>query len=264
MEQNILSEGCRDPVVVWPKTQRASILVDGHNRLKICQKHGLPYKVKKINFSSIDAVKDWMVDNQLGRRNLNPDQLSYYRGMKYISARQVKGGYKNILSKGKNELSTSEILAEHFKVSESTIKRDAKFAEGVNIIGKNNPKLKFRILSGQSKVKKTDIQILIEHKGADKLTFKNEADLFNKANRIRNEILDDVEKKIRDIQNKQVQEAHAILAEKEPFFLDRDDRLRKIKGMIVSAVNKAITGRDASGIKELKKLIDRLEQEIIM
>jgi hypothetical protein len=263
LEQNILNEGCRDPLVLWQRSDGTNILVDGHNRLKICQKHDLPYKVKKISFADIDEVKDWMVDNQLGRRNLNPDQLSYYRGIKYLSARQDKGGYKNVLLKGQREFSTSELLAEQFKVSESTIKRDAKFAEGVNIIGKSNPKLKLQILSGVSKVKKTDIQVLTTHKDPDKLTFKNEADLSNKAKQIRDEILDDVEKKIKNINDKKVREAQAILAEKEPVFLDRDDRLKKIKGMIVSAINKAINEKNISAIKDLKRLIDKLEQEIV-
>jgi hypothetical protein len=262
LEQNILKAGCRDPLVLWQRSDGANILVDGHNRLKICLKHDLPYKVKKVSFADLDEVKDWMVDNQLGRRNLNPDQLSYYRGVKYLSARQDKGGYKNVLLKGQSELSTSEFLADQFKVSESTIKRDAKFAEGINIIGKSNPKLKFHILSGESKVKKTDVQVLTEHKSPDNLTFRNEADLFNKAKRIRDEIFDSVEKNIRDIRDKKIHAAQSTLAEKEPAFLERGDRLKKIKGMIVSSINKAINERDVSAIKELKKLIDRLEQEL--
>lgn len=262
LEQNILSQGCRDPLVVWQRPDGSNVLVDGHNRLKICQKHDLPYKIKKVHFADMGEVKDWMVDNQLGRRNLNPDQMSYYRGVKYLALKNSKGGYKNVLSKGQNELSTSEMLAEQFKVSESTIKRDAKFAEGVDIIGKSNARLKFQILSGQSKVKKSDIQVLTEHKDPDRLTFKNEADLFNKAKVIRDEILDDVESKIKDVHKKKIETARAVLAEKEPVFLDRDDRLKKIKGMIVSAINKAINEKDTGAIKELKKLIDRLEKEL--
>src|SRR5687767_12605721 len=169
LEQNILAEGCRDPLVIWKKSDNKLILVDGHNRLEICQKHNLPYKIKKIDFSNIDEAKAWMVDNQLGRRNLTTDQLSYYRGIKYLSLKKNKGGYKQVLSKGQNELLTSEVLSEQFKVSESTIKRDAKFAEGLEIIGRSNPELKRAILAGESKVKKADIQILAESKVSDKL-----------------------------------------------------------------------------------------------
>mgnify|MGYP002336488951 CR=1 FL=1 len=77
-----------------------------------------------------------MVDNQIGRRNLTADQMSYYRGLKYLALKKAKGGYENIKSKGKTEISTSKFLSEQFNVSESTIKRDARFAEGLNTIRK--------------------------------------------------------------------------------------------------------------------------------
>jgi len=262
LEQSIIKEGCRDCLVIWQRPDGTNILVDGHNRLKICLKHGLPYAVRRLSFDSIDDAKDWMVDNQLGRRNLSPDQLSYYRGVKYLSARRAKGGYKNIQSKGQNDLSTADVLAEQFKVSSSTIKRDAKFAAGVDIIAKSNPQLKLQILSGLTSVKKADIQILTEHKDPAKLTIKNEADLHNKARQLREEIIDDVERKVKDIYNKKISEAQATLLESDPVFLKREDRLRKIKGMIVSSINKAISERDVAAIKVLKNLIESLEREI--
>ncbi|MBT1695427.1 ParB N-terminal domain-containing protein [Fulvivirgaceae bacterium PWU4] len=262
LEQSILSDGCRDPLIVWQKPDGTNILVDGHNRLKICQKHGLPYKIKKLGFSDMDQVKDWMLDNQMGRRNLTPDQMSYYRGVKYLSIKQAKGGYKNIQSKGQSGLSTSEVLAGQFKVSESTIKRDAKFAEGVEIIGKSNPSLKLQILSGESKIKKADIRILTEHKESDKLTFRNEADLFNKAKRIRDEILDEVEQDVKRIKAQKITKAQETLKSLEPAFLNKEDRMKKIKASIVSVINRAINDKDVTAIKELKKLIERLEGEL--
>jgi ParB-like chromosome segregation protein Spo0J len=261
LEQSILKDGCRDPLVVWPK-DGGIILVDGHNRYRICQKHGVSFKIRKIHFFDLEEVKVWMVDNQLGRRNLNPDQLSYYRGVKYLTLKKSKGGYTNVLSKGQNELSTTQVLARHFNVSESTIKRDAKFAAGLNAIGRSNPKLKARILSGESNVKKSDIQVLAEYKVSSKLKIVNEADIHNKAKKIRDEILNDVEKRVADIQDARIRKAKLTLEESEPIFLKRDDRLRKIKGMILSAINTAIQEENVDSIKELKRLIGRLEHEL--
>ena len=65
LEQNILSQGCRDPIALW-----RGIIVDGHNRYEICTKHGLPYETVKLRFASKDAAKLWVLENQLGRRNL--------------------------------------------------------------------------------------------------------------------------------------------------------------------------------------------------
>ena len=45
-------------------------------------------------------------------------------------------------------------------------------------------------------------------------------------------------------------------------FLDKDDRLKRIKGMILSAINKAINDKDAKAMKELKKLVEKLEGEL--
>ena len=65
LEQNILAQGCRDPIAHW-----RGIIVDGHNRHSICTKHGLPYETVKLRFPSRDAAKIWVLENQLGRRNL--------------------------------------------------------------------------------------------------------------------------------------------------------------------------------------------------
>ena len=69
LEDSILSEGCRDALVVWGDT-----LVDGHNRYKICKKHNLPFKTIQKEFSSRDEVLLWILNNQLSRRNLNDFQ----------------------------------------------------------------------------------------------------------------------------------------------------------------------------------------------
>ena len=69
LEASIIAEGCRDALIVWK-----DILVDGHNRFKICTEHGIAFQVLQKEFSDRDAVKLWMLGNQLGRRNLNDFQ----------------------------------------------------------------------------------------------------------------------------------------------------------------------------------------------
>lgn len=262
LDQSISQDGCRDSLIVWEKTKSENVLVDGHNRYKICSGKGISFEIKKVKFSGIEEVKAWMIDNQLGRRNLNPDQLSYYRGLKYLSLKKNKGGYINVKSKGQNELSTSELLADQFKVSESTIKRDSKFAEGLDIIGGSNLELKRKILSGEIKVKKSDIQILSDSEDPSSVVIKNEADLGNKAKILKDLVLDEVENSIKRIENEKIEKAKEILNKTEPLFVERDQRLIRIKGMILSAINKAINDRNIGAIQELKNLIERLEHEL--
>jgi hypothetical protein len=261
LERNILQEGCREPLIVWQRNNQL-VLVDGHNRYKICRKHNIPFKIKKQNFTNIGEVKLWMVENQMGRRNLTPDQMSYYRGVRYLAIKKKKGGYDNVKSKGQNDTSTSEFLSNVFNVSESTVKRDAKYAEGLNLLGNSNPRLKTKILTGEAKVKKSDIQVLVNANNPEKLVIKNEADLHNKAKIINDQILGEVEARIKKIEKEKVEKNQAVLEDLEPAFLDREDRLRKIKGQIISAINRAIHEKDANSIKELKKLIDRLADEL--
>jgi hypothetical protein len=69
LEVNLSAEGCRDPLVTWRGT-----LLDGHNRLEICTRLGVPYKTSNIELPNREAAKLWIETNQVGRRNLTADQ----------------------------------------------------------------------------------------------------------------------------------------------------------------------------------------------
>jgi N6-adenosine-specific RNA methylase IME4 len=69
LEQSIKAEGCRDPLVVWN-----GILLDGHNRKRICDKLGTAYQTRNIDLPDLLAAKIWIRENQSGRRNLTDDQ----------------------------------------------------------------------------------------------------------------------------------------------------------------------------------------------
>ena len=65
LEANLVSDGCRDPLVVWGET-----LIDGHNRYEICTRLGLAYKTVQKEFESRAHARVWMRNLQAGRRNL--------------------------------------------------------------------------------------------------------------------------------------------------------------------------------------------------
>jgi hypothetical protein len=69
LEASVVAEGCRDALVLWDDT-----LIDGHNRYDICTKHGIKYQTVQKSFDSRDAVKAWILRNQLARRNLTAFQ----------------------------------------------------------------------------------------------------------------------------------------------------------------------------------------------
>ena len=135
LEANILADGCRDPLVAWGNT-----LIDGHNRHEICTKHGLPFKVISRDFPGREAAMDWMDANQLGRRNITPDQFTLLLGRRYNRAKQKLGGQ---LPKGVDQIeppvSTAEKLATEHGVSPATVKRAGQYAEAVEIVEKAVP-----------------------------------------------------------------------------------------------------------------------------
>ena len=81
LERSLLAEGCRDALVLW-----GDILVDGHNRYGICQKHGLPFQtVQNPRFQSMEDVHLWMIDQHLGRRSLS----DFQRGVLALRKREI-------------------------------------------------------------------------------------------------------------------------------------------------------------------------------
>jgi hypothetical protein len=72
LRENIRRDGLLEPLTLW--AERSGTIVDGHNRYAICQELGIGFKTKALSFSSIDAVKLWVLEHQIGRRNLTDSQ----------------------------------------------------------------------------------------------------------------------------------------------------------------------------------------------
>lgn len=180
LEENLKKDGCRDPLVVWPLPEFETenyegdmvvvlwedaqlchetdkpfrvwreadlteedwpcVLIDGHNRYEICTRLGIHFEIVEIEFNNRDEAADWIDANQLGRRNLHPDQMSLLRGRRYNRTKKAVGEHKgNQHTKMENHqndgIPTAERLAQQHGVSKATIERDGKFAEAVEVLG---------------------------------------------------------------------------------------------------------------------------------
>ena len=166
LKANILSNGCQDSLKIWQTTQKIInsdsatneeqfVLIDGHNRYKICTENNVSFAVSIMKFQSLDDVISWMIDLQLGRRNMSLNEISYYRGLKYNQEKKIEKT-DNFSSTG-TSLKTSQKLAEQYGINEKTIRRDAEFAKGVESLSQE---LKRDFLSGNVKVTKKDIEEL--------------------------------------------------------------------------------------------------------
>ena len=67
LEESIKRDGCQDSIKTWHGT-----IVDGYTRYDICHRHGIPFAVEEMDFTDEDEAYLWIIQNQLGRRNLLP------------------------------------------------------------------------------------------------------------------------------------------------------------------------------------------------
>lgn len=65
LKQNIVADGCREPIVVWDGT-----IIDGHNRYRICTETGIEFQTVDKQLEDEDDAVKWIILNQFGRRNL--------------------------------------------------------------------------------------------------------------------------------------------------------------------------------------------------
>jgi hypothetical protein len=135
LEANIVAHGrARDPLVAWLAADDTYILLDGHNRLEICTRLGLPFSVAEARFDTRDEAADWIDRNQLGRRNLSIAGRKILLGRVYARAKKSDhdGGKGKKRSGGQNahhSEKTSQRIAREHGVDEKTVRRAAKFQQ---------------------------------------------------------------------------------------------------------------------------------------
>jgi len=162
LEDDILIYGCMNPLVLWN-----GILIDGHNRYNIIQKHDLPFNTVSLEFDSRDEVMAWMIKHQIDRRNLTPMQLTYFRGLHYNLEKKIHGGAERFPQnhpRGQNvplEGSTANRLSEQYRVTPRTIKRDGQIADVIIAIGKESIDAKTDILSGKTPISRKQLREMI-------------------------------------------------------------------------------------------------------
>ena len=71
LERDILENGCYTPIIV----NENMVILDGHNRFRICEKHGLSFRMLVFSFADLLEAKQWALDTQKGRRNLDKWKL---------------------------------------------------------------------------------------------------------------------------------------------------------------------------------------------
>jgi N6-adenosine-specific RNA methylase IME4 len=137
LETNLLADGCRDPLVTWN-----GVLLDGHNRFDICQRHKLPFNTVEMEFADEDAACDWIDANQLGRRNLTPDQRANILGRRVVRAERKQGERTDLTpcpSGTKSKRDTIGEIAKDKGVSRRTAYRAANRYKAIEKLAETAP-----------------------------------------------------------------------------------------------------------------------------
>lgn len=162
LEENILEEGLvLMPLIVWNNT-----IVDGHNRYRIALEHpGIEFRVHEKHFNSKYEALSWICKNQLGRRNLTPQQKKYLIGQRYKAEKQIHGGdRKSEQAKSSSQngnlispLKTCDRIAEETNTSKNYVIRAEHFSDGIDAAEEVLPGIKNDLLLGKYKPKEADV-----------------------------------------------------------------------------------------------------------
>ena len=178
LEANILEDGCLAPIVTWN-----GIIVDGHNRYEICTKHNIPYSIEEKYFECREEAVAWICANQLGRRNLSEETRKFLIGLQYENEKIVNEK-KNALGinqySQKQDISpeeeeklissrsrTAARIADTYHISRATVEKYANYTRALETIGKKEPKLVPKILSGRYKVSHNGVVELAKLSASD-------------------------------------------------------------------------------------------------
>lgn len=160
LERDVLADGkFTDPLIVW---KHQNTLLDGHRRFKLMTKHPslkAPPPVV-MDFESRQEAHDWIIRHQLSKRNVNEAQRKYLIG-KLWSENGRSAGNPQFSPQNPNSDKLSE-LAEQHGVTERTVRRAAEFAEAVDAVAEDAPKVKDAVLSGEVHATTRDLEALAE------------------------------------------------------------------------------------------------------
>lgn len=167
LEDNCLAEGIREKILTWN-----GFIIDGHNRFEISERWNLDYQTESKHFDNEEAVKEWMILNQFGRRNLS----NYQRSVLALELEDVfsKKAKENISIENKNRstdlaklpkreaVDTRKELSKVAQVGERTLGMVKKIQE------KAPEEVKAKLRTGEVSINAAYKEIKKEEKKAEK------------------------------------------------------------------------------------------------
>lgn len=138
LEKECVDYGIRDALVIADYAgSQGLVLIDGHNRYEISQKHNLSFKTERLSFESRADAEAWVIRNQLGRRNIpNYVRAELALKLKPVIAEKAKENQANHTEQGYQKsdkpVTTAKELAKVAGVSHDTIHKVEVIKEKAN------------------------------------------------------------------------------------------------------------------------------------
>lgn len=162
LENNCMSEGIREKILTWN-----GFIIDGHNRYEIATRWDLDFETESKHFDNEEAVKEWMILNQFGRRNLS----NYQRSVLALELEEVfskkakenlgRNQYSTLVNSPKSKIDTRKELSKVASVGEQIIAR-------VKVIEEKAPEeVKAKLRTGEVSINAAYKEIKKEEKKAE-------------------------------------------------------------------------------------------------
>ena len=128
LEDNILADGVViNPIIIWD-----GVIIDGHNRFQVIQNHPhIQFTTYEKNFrDKLEAIA-WICKNQLGRRNLTPEQKKYLIGKQYEAEKHIEKfrGNQHTLSNDVGSVQNEQNLTTGQRIAKETKTSDSRFGQ---------------------------------------------------------------------------------------------------------------------------------------
>ncbi len=193
LKDNLQKHGCKDPLKVWQTNNNnigitespeeiVYVLIDGHNRFQLCNELKIPFNIQIDNFESITEVRNFMIDFQLSRRNITPQQASYLRGIRYNTEKKLVSN--NLISNKETEAIFPD--GQNVHLENSLILNDANANLKVHLDNDISPDGQNVHLGSSNK--KTTAQELGEYFKVDEKTIRRDADFARGLDKLSPEI----------------------------------------------------------------------------
>jgi hypothetical protein len=170
LTQSIIAGGCREPIRYWVEGDK-KLIIDGHNRYETCLATGALYETVEVKLPNREAVVEWIVKNQLGRRNATEVQKQLLRGKLILERRQAVDAEVDVspvdtekphgaMPSRRTYPGLTKSTAKETGVSEQRIEKDVAFTRTMGRLAQKSPVL--RDAASKGGIDKKDAIILAD------------------------------------------------------------------------------------------------------